>query len=829
MYLFAPFIIGVLFFYSYLYFPYLTALAIGSSALFFLFSLKEKISVFLLIFFVAAAGFFYSALRYEPESSVPFSNPVEISEATGVFTSRPVVIKTTSSLSGKETTFIRQDFTINSMKSYRVLPCKHIKQYIGQQKIMPHFEPLPVTVFFYDNQTMVNAGVEAVVDIKINYDKRLFNPGSYAFPYKPVATIQKIYSLKESDSLVWTFPKLRKKLSDAIERKFKGDAADLVKALTIGDTSSISDHVNEIFRRTGLTHLLSVSGSHFAMLTLAAFLGIRFLLNLLPFRMIVKITTYLSLIQLSALIAIPFIASYFFISELTIPAYRSFVTIGIYMAALLLGRKGIWWNSLLFAAFVIELTDPASIFNVSFLLSFNAVMFIGLANDRVLNNIIQPEDGEKTVKKKPDTSKVGLKNHIYDKLKTGLQYLYVNLVITLAIIAGTLPITISYFYNISLISVVANSVVVPVVCVLAMPLIAASVFTFLLTGYMPFVSVISEILRFSIKLMEFFSGFSFAATGISAFPPLFVIVLYINVLYFFKNKKRALLCLILTVSSMVAYSIYQNHSNLRVTFLDVGQSDSMVIETQSGKIIVVDTGKTGRELESFLRYRGANTIEAVFLTHGDSDHVGGFVPISNKFEIKAIFDNGAINYSASILKRMGNKIVHLTKGDSINIDGAEIKVFHPFLNYSSDKGRLVNNTSLVFQLKGHNRTFLFTGDIEQEGEWAMDSLGDYLKSDVLKVAHHGSATSSDFSFLSHVSPKISVISVGKCNSYGHPSEDVIQRLNNSLILRTDTEGAVKITESDDGIKLETYAQTKLKKAFDLQSEIENIKKLYRMW
>ncbi|QWR78168.1 DNA internalization-related competence protein ComEC/Rec2 [Candidatus Magnetomonas plexicatena] len=824
MYLFTPFIIGVLFFYSYLYFPYLTALAIGGATLFFLFRFRKNISVFLLIFLVATAGFFYSYLRYEPETSVPFYSPVEINEATGVFTSRPVTVKTTSPLSGRETTFIRQDFTINSMKSYRTVPCKQGKKYDYPWKTMPFFEPLQVTVFFYDNQTMINAGTEAVVDIKVSYDKRHFNPGSYSFPYKPIATIQKIYLLKESDSLRWIFPKLRKRLSDAIERKFSGDAADLVKALTIGDTSSISDHVNEIFRRTGLTHLLSVSGAHFGMLTVAAFLVFRFLLNLLPLRAIVKITTYMSLTQLSALVAIPFIASYFFISELTIPAYRSFVTIGVYMGALLLGRKGIWWNSLLFAAFVIELTDPASIFNISFLLSFNAVLFIGLANDRFLNNFISSEDGAKTVKKEPEAP-----NLMYEKIKAGLKYFWANFIITLAITAGTLPITISFFYNISLISVVANSVVVPVVCMLGMPLIASSVFIFLLTGYMPFVSVISEILNFSIKLMEFFSGFQYSSIAIRAFPPIFAIILYVGFLCIFKYTKTALLIIVLTVSGVVLYHYYfQTHDSLKVTFLDVGQSDSMVIETKSGKIIVVDTGKTGRELESFLRYRGKNTIEAVFLTHGDNDHVGGFVPISNKFDIKAVFDNGFINYTPSILNRM--RIMHLSKGDTINIDGAVIKVFHPYVNYCySDKGRLVNNTSLVFQLKGSNNTFLFTGDIEQDGERYMESLGDYLKSDVLKVAHHGSATSSDFAFLSHVSPKISVVSVGRCNSYGHPSEDVINRLKNSLILRTDTVGAVKITESSNGIKLETYEHSKLKKAFDLQSEIENIKKLFRMW
>ncbi|MEO5355742.1 MAG: DNA internalization-related competence protein ComEC/Rec2 [Nitrospirae bacterium YQR-1] len=831
MYLFAPFIFGAVFFYSYLYFPYTTVAAAGGAALFCFFRLREKPALYLLILAAAAAGFLYTYMRYEPEGMEVFSNPVEITEARGVFTSRPVTVKRASPLSQPSETYIRQDFTINSAKAAGVLPCGHKQGYKAATLKLP----LAVTVFFHDNQTVAGAGVEATVDIRINPDHRHFNPGTYPFPYKPSAVIRKIYSLKEPDSIAWIFPQIRQKLAASIEENFRGDSADLVKALTIGDTSSISGHVREVFRVTGLTHLLSVSGTHFGMLSLAAFLLIRFIINLFPFKMLLKITAYLSLNQLSALIAAPFIVSYFLISELTIPSYRSFITIGVYIVGLLMGRKGTWWNSLLFAAFVIELTDPASIFNISFLLSFNAVMFIALASERFLSDAIHTETAGITFDSEQynlSTERFKyiisyLKNIFHTKLKIAVQYLYANLIITVSATTGTLPIVMYYFYNISLISVVANFVVVPVVCLLAMPLIALATFIFLLTGVLPFVSVISEILLYSIKLMEFFSRIPFSMINTGAFPPALMIILYVNILYFFKNVKRAALLLILTVFSFIVFFYSsQTRGDLRVTYLDVGQSDSMVIETRSGKIIVVDTGKNGRELEGFLHYLGKNKIETLFLTHGDSDHAGGFTAIYAKFEIAVVFDNGFIDYGVAHKK---NKIKHLTKGDIINIDGVSIKVLHPFENYYSDRIHNVNNSSLVFQLKSLHNTFLFTGDIEQQGEQTMGSIKDYLKSDVLKVAHHGSKTSSSYSFLSAVSPRVSVISAGRCNIFDHPSAEVIKRLSSTLILRTDIMGAVKVTEGKKGLVLDSYRESKLKKAFGLQGETENMKKLLTVW
>ncbi len=209
---------------------------------------------------------------------------------------------------------------------------------------------------------------------------------------------------------------------------------------------------------------------------------------------------------------------------------------------------------------------------------------------------------------------------------------------------------------------------------------------------------------------------------------------------------------------------------------------------------------------------------------------GGIEHILNKFNVKEIWDNGRIEYPREINIKSRHRIFE--RGDFIEQKLYQITVLHPYKEFyvlSSDEYDEENNSSLVFKIKGRNKSFLFTGDIEEEAEDDLSHLRRWLKSDVIKIPHHGSRTSASDSFLSDVSPSVAVISAGRDNPFGHPSQEVIGRLSDAEVFRTDIDGAVKITEAENGLNIKTYREYMFKKAGSIDEELKNLRKLFITW
>jgi competence protein ComEC len=159
-------------------------------------------------------------------------------------------------------------------------------------------------------------------------------------------------------------------------------------------------------------------------------------------------------------------------------------------------------------------------------------------------------------------------------------------------------------------------------------------------------------------------------------------------------------------------------------------------------------------------------------------------------------------------------------------------VLHPYREFYTLFGTdydAENNASLVMKISGGNHSFLFSGDIEEEAEHDITHLGGWLKSDVIKIPHHGSRTSADTVFLKRIQPSVAVISAGRDNAFGHPSQEVLERLKGMEILRTDRNGAIQIMETDSGLEIKTYDNFILKKTRHPKEEWNNIKKLFTTW
>lgn len=241
---------------------------------------------------------------------------------------------------------------------------------------------------------------------------------------------------------------------------------------------------------------------------------------------------------------------------------------------------------------------------------------------------------------------------------------------------------------------------------------------------------------------------------------------------------------------------------LIVSYIDVGQADSILIQIPNGKNVLIDAGNNGDSsaITSYLKKQGVSKLDIVIATHPHEDHIGSMDAIINTFDIGQIImpkkDSTTDTYKALItaIQNKGLKITEAKAGLQLEL-GSEVSALLMAPNSAGYDD--VNNFSAVLKLSYGSNTFLFEGDAQEPSETEMINAGFNLKADVLKVGHHGSNTSSSTAFLAKVQPKYAVISVGKDNSYGHPSSATLSNLlkAGAEVFRTDESGTI-IAESD---------------------------------
>jgi len=287
-------------------------------------------------------------------------------------------------------------------------------------------------------------------------------------------------------------------------------------------------------------------------------------------------------------------------------------------------------------------------------------------------------------------------------------------------------------------------------------------------------------------------------------------------------KQRFIILLFTVVVSVFLFSFnsnFVNASKLTTHFIDVGQGDAILIELPDQEIMLIDGGKSSQEkhLLSYLNSLEIEKIDYLVGTHPHADHIGGLASVIKNYEIGKIYLPEVMHTSKTYenllltIKGKGKKIKKaVSELMIINKENLKIEILSPL-----DKGYSnLNNFSIVLKINFEQNSFLFTGDIEKEIERELIKSNYDLNSDLLKVSHHGSNTSSSYDFLEKVSPKYAVISVGKDNNYGHPSNEVISLLQNigSKVFRTDQQGTIIAISDGKEIKINKEAQSLEKKA-----------------
>jgi len=264
-----------------------------------------------------------------------------------------------------------------------------------------------------------------------------------------------------------------------------------------------------------------------------------------------------------------------------------------------------------------------------------------------------------------------------------------------------------------------------------------------------------------------------------------------------KSKiKIILLSFLLFSTSLIFYSV-SFYGKAKIYFFDVGQGDSILIQNEKNTQILIDGGPSKKVLEKLgdVMPFYDRTLELVILTHPDKDHLFGIVEVLKRYNVEKIIfpdiqDNSAGYQEFLKLVQAKNIPIIFPNGqERIIFSGGYLDILYPLKNFQNQKLKNTNDASIITRLVFKNQSFLLTGDADQKIEKNLIKNNLYLSSNILKVGHHGSKNSTSDIFLQAVSPQEAVISVGK-NSYGHPHQEILNKLENIIIKRTDQDGDV---------------------------------------
>ena len=587
----------------------------------------------------------------------------------------------------------------------------------------------------------------------------------------------------------------------------------VLSAMVLGDKAALDLDIKELYQTHGISHILSISGLHVSLIGMTLYNLLRKLSLKIP---------------IAVIISILFIYSYGQLTNFSVSTTRAVIMLFLLLISKIIGRTYDLLSAVSLSALIILINNPLQIFSTGFLLSYGAVLGIGLVYP-ALKALFKIEN-------------MFLKNIIEGVL------------ISLSVQIMTLPILLYFFFEISTYSILFNLILVPFVSVIIVLAIIGGLLGIL---YLPLASFFLGGSYYILNIYEWILSLANHLpnhTLMLGRPEKELIITYYFILFlyillnYWKQSKYSHFILGLLIIIFIPFGT----SNLEVTFLDVGQGDGIYVKSSNETTYLIDGGSSSVKqvgkyrLGPFLKSKGVSSIDYVFISHFDQDHVNGIFEIIE--DMGYVEDSGNIHIKNLVLGRIFNldddvessnvvgdqannsklmedelyikciemakekgiNIMYMEPGDYIQDGDLQIKCLHPVKDiHYLDK----NASSLVLSLNYIDFEMLLTGDIEGIGEVALNEvlLTEYGKGvfDILKVAHHGSKNSTFNEFLSIVNPRYSVISAGKDNSYGHPHEELLERLDNvgSEVVITYESGAITIKTDGSKMWVNEYVKT----------------------
>jgi competence protein ComEC len=569
----------------------------------------------------------------------------------------------------------------------------------------------------------------------------------------------------------------------------------LLRALILGEKQELDHHMIDNFKKVGVVHVLAISGLHVGFIITFIFS----LLSLLRFSYHSKIWGLLIVLIL-----------YIIMVRFKTPVIRASSMAILYLLGQVLERKTSTYNIIFAAMSLILLFDPRELFNPGFHFSFMAVLSIIYGYDK-LNQLI------------PINRYIEEKKTRHHWLTFFRKLIWIPFLVSFAAVIGTSPLTLYYYGMFPVYALLANLVVIPLTGIIVF-----------LSLFLLFLGPLSDIFASGIALMIQFAnlglqGFveSIANLPLASFlTPLptfgqigilyLIILLALNIRQNLKLVSLGILVLVLILT--ISFNSDRQPA-LQVAFLDVGQGDAAFLRFPNQQTMLIDAGNRSFDWDQgektvlpFLQSINALHINYLVGSHAHNDHIGGFLALVKVISIDTLvlsgyqFNSKLFTSLLRIAKEKNVSIKIVSKGDLLSPDpSCRVYILHPDSNYiqSHDfNGAECNNSSLVLKVQYGVNSILFTGDLEESGEQPLLQYDNFLESEILKIGHHGSSTSTSKKLLENVNPLLALISVAKKNKFRHPSPKTLEKLKRFgiKIYKTSHEGAIIFTIGPEKIK-----------------------------
>ncbi len=567
--------------------------------------------------------------------------------------------------------------------------------------------------------------------------------------------------------------------------------ASLLMGILLGVERGIPVDVMKDFSTTGTTHIIAISGFNVTILVWA----------------LLRIAKRIFSKRVSLFIALVGVALYTVFVGADPPVVRAAIMGSLGLIAILFWRQAYALISLAVAAFLMTLVNPFLLWDVGFQLSavatLSLIIFVPILEawfERLLSKVLSEERSKRIVR-----------------------FLDEALIVTLAAQVLALPLLVYYFGQLPLFLILTNVLILPVqpgvmffgglatlagmmwspagqaLAWIAWLFLSWTIWVVELTARIPYASI--EVGRLSDGLLCLYYGLLGMAWYVRGQEPEQRRKLW-HSLTRHLSAKVALLALVVVAALVWATVFSLPDGYLHLVFFDVGQGDAIFIVSPGGQQVLVDGGPSPTALLSALGQKMPfwdRSLDIVVMTHPDEDHIGGLVLVLERYQVGRVLDTTLPHETATAQQLAGtirdkNVPVELARrGMRIRLDeGLWLEVLHPgetpLVGTEADD----NNNSIVLRLVYGRASFLLTGDVAEEAERELVQSGQPLESLVLKVSHHGAKTSSSAPFLEAVRPQAAIIQVGADNRFDHPAPEVLKRLENTTIFRTDRQGTVEV-------------------------------------
>jgi competence protein ComEC len=589
--------------------------------------------------------------------------------------------------------------------------------------------------------------------------------------------------------------RLREKLRERILAALpNAPYAGVLVALAIGDQRAIPESQWQVFNRTGISHLISISGLHVTAFAALAGAGVLALA-----RRCTRLTSRVPARKVAVAVGALLAAAYVLLAGAEVPAVRTLTMLVVAAIGLWLGRPGTACCVWLWSLAVVLLLDPWAGFAPGFWLSFSAVGLLLFAGSGRLEDAPARAWPRRALRMLGEAART-------------------QWVVTVGLVPGTLAL----FQQVSLVSAVANALAIPVVTALVVPLALAGI----VIPWDGLWQVAHAVLRALMWALEWLAALPSAAWASHAPLPWALVLALLGVIVMLapRGVPGRLAGALWLLPMLLVLPARPPFGHARITALDVGQGLAVVVETAT-HALVYDTGPRlgetsdagGRLIAPVLRALGIRLLDALIVSHQDLDHAGGALSLLAVVPTPTLWSSLPIDHA--IVQRAARQGIawRCEPGEAWTWDGVRFAILHPPLaSYAEDTK--TNDRSCVLRIEASGCAALLTGDIEARSEaLLLREQPEALRADVLVVPHHGSRTSSTAAFIAAVAPRIAIVTAGYRNRFGHPRADVMARYEQAgaSIVRTDRDGAIVVTLDADPPRAQVARQTHRRYWYDV--------------